>query len=231
VKAEWTIAEKPNVTLTAEPLMQPPQNSPITAQITMQPTKDKAEVPVSIDAKSNAVPGRYTVVLRGVAQVAFIKDPMAKGKGGNVPADTFCTPIPVLIIPNSVAKLTPGALSGNNLKAGSTGELVVKVERQFDFAGEIKLKFAPPMGVTGITADEVTIPAGKDEGKLVVKATSAAKPGAVSNATITATALYAGKYAITHEAKVSFTVVEEPKKKEEPKKNEEPKKKDEPKKK
>jgi hypothetical protein len=36
---------------------------------------------------------------------------------------------------------------------------VVKVERQFDYAGEIKLKFAAPMGVTGITADEVTIPA------------------------------------------------------------------------
>lgn len=232
VKAEWAIAEKPNVTLVAEPLLQQQQNSPVTAQITMQPTKDKAEVPVSIDAKSNAVPGPYTIVLRGVSQVPFIKDPMAKGKGPNVPAEAFGTPIPVLIIPNSVAKLTPGALAGNNLKIGTPGELVVKIERQYDYAGEIKVKFAAPMGASGITADEVTIPAGKDEAKLVVKAASGAKPGAVSNAIITATALYAGKYPITHEAKISFTVLEEPKKKEEPKKVEEPKKKaEEPKKK
>jgi hypothetical protein len=85
------------------------------------------------------------------------------------------------------------------------------------------------MGATGVTADEVTIPAGKDEVKLVLKAAEGTKPGPVANATITATAMYGGKYTITHEAKVNFTVAEEPKKKsEEPKKkSEEPKKKTE----
>jgi len=158
------------------------------------------------------VPGPYTIVLRGVAQVPFVKDPMAKGKGQNVPAEAFSTPIPVLIIPNSIAKLTPAPLSNNNtLKIGTPGELVVKVERQYDYAGEIKVRFELPKGMTGVTATEVTIPAGKDEAKLVLVADG--KPGAVQNATITATALYAGKYTITHEAKVSFNVVEEPKKK------------------
>ncbi|MBN9122474.1 MAG: PPC domain-containing protein [Planctomycetes bacterium] len=219
VKVEWTAADKPNVALTAEPLLQQPQNQPVTAQFAAQPTKDKPEVPVTVDAKSNAVTGPYTLVLRGVAQVPFTKDPMAKQKGPNVPAEAFSTPIPVLVIPNSVVKLTPGALAGNSLKVGTPGELVVKVDRQFDYAGEIKLKFELPKGAVGVTADEVTIPAGKDEAKLVLKAASGTKPGAVSNATITATALYAGKYTITHEAKVTFTVVEEPKKKaEEPKK-------------
>jgi len=88
---------------------------------------------------------------------------------------------------------------------------VVKVDRQYDYAGEIKLRFELPKGVTGVTATEVTIPAGKDEAKLVLKADG--KPGAVQNATVIATALYAGKYTITHEAKVSFNVIEEPKKK------------------
>jgi len=213
VKVDWTVPEKPNVTLTAEPMVQQPNNAPITAQLAGQPTKDKPEVLVNLDAKSNAVPGTYTIVLRGVSQIPFVKDPMAKGKGPNVPAEGFGTPIQVLVIPNAVVRLTPGALAGNNLKAGSTGELVLKVERQYDYTGDIKVKFAAPMGVTGITAADVTIPAGKDEVKLMVKAAEDAKPGAVSNATITATAVYGGKYTITHEAKISFTVIQEPKKK------------------
>jgi len=213
VKADWTVAEKPNVTITPEPMMQQPQNQPITAAVAGQPTKDKPEVLVNLDAKANAVPGTYSIVLRGVSQVPFLKDPMAKGKGPNLPAESFSAPITVLVIPNSVAKVTPGALPNNTLKIGTPGELVVKVERQYDYAGEIKVKFELPKGTTGVTADEVTIPAGKDEAKLVLKAAAGAKPGAVSNATITATAMYAGKYTITQEAKVTFTVAEEPKKK------------------
>ena len=157
------------------------------------------------------MPGPYTLVLRGVSQVPFVKDPMAKQKG-NVPADAFCTPIPVLVIPNAVAKLTPSPLANNNtLKIGTPADLVVKIDRQFDYAGEIKVKFELPKGATGVTAAEVTVPAGKDEAKLTLKADG--KPGAIQNATVTATAVYAGKYAITQEAKVSFNVVEEPKKK------------------
>ena len=68
------------------------------------------------------------------------------------------------------------------------------------------MKFAAPMGTTGVTADEVTIPAGQNEVKLVVKAAADAKPGSVSNATVTVAAQYDNKYPISHEAKVSFTV-------------------------
>jgi hypothetical protein len=212
VKAEWTVPEKPGVTLIPEQLLQQQQNSPLAVQVAGQPTKDKPEVQVTLDARANAVPGEYSIVLRGVSQVAFVKDPMGKQKQ-NVPAEAFGAPIPVLVIPGSVAKLTPGALPNNTLKIGTPGELVVKVERQHDFAGPIKVKFEPPKGVTGVTAEEVTIPAGKDEAKLVLKAAKDAKPGAVTGATITATALYGGKYTLTQEAKVNFTVAEEPKKK------------------
>jgi hypothetical protein len=208
VRAEWTVAEKPNVTLTAEPIALQQQNAPVSAQIAAQPTKDKAEVTVNIDAKSNALPGQYTLVLRGVSQVPFVKDPMAKQKA-NVPAEAFSTPIPVLVIPNTVAKLTPAPLPNNTLKVGTPGELVVKIERQYDYAGEIKVKFELPKGAAGVTAPEVTVPAGKDEAKLTL---TADKAGTIQNATITATAMYAGKYAVTQEAKVSFNVVEDKKK-------------------
>ena len=53
----------------------------------------------------------------------------------------------------------------------------------------------------------MTIPAGKDEAKLVLKADDDAKPGAVSNASIIVTAVYDKKHTITHEVKVTFTVV------------------------
>lgn len=205
VKVTWTGDDKQNVTLTAEPMLQQQQNAPVTAQPAGQPTKDKPEVLLNLDAKTNAVPGVYTIVLRGVSQVSFIKDPMTKQKA-NVPAEEFSTPIQVLVIPTSVAKLTVGNLPGNTLKIGKSGELTVKVDRQYDYAGEIKVKFELPKGVSGITVAEVTIPAGKDEAKLVFNATNDAKPGTVSNAVITATATYGGKYTITHETKVNFNV-------------------------
>jgi hypothetical protein len=68
--------------------------------------------------------------------------------------------------------------------------------------------FAPPKDVSGVTAADVTIPAGQDEVKLVVKAAADAKPGAVTNATITVTAMYDGK-PIAHEVKVTFNVAKD----------------------
>jgi len=127
-------------------------------------------------------------------------------KAGNVPVEAFANPIEIIVIPTSLAKVTAGTLPSNTLKLGMNGELSIKVERLFDFAGEYKVKVTLPMGVTGITVEDVTIPAGKDEVKLVFKAAADAKPGAVNNAVVTLTAMYAGKHAVTHEAKVNFTV-------------------------
>jgi hypothetical protein len=61
--------------------------------------------------------------------------------------------------------------------------------------------------VKGLEAKEVTIPAGQNEIKLVISADEDAKPGAVSGASIIVTALYDKKHLITHEAKVSFTLI------------------------
>jgi hypothetical protein len=200
------VAEKPNVTLTAEPLAQNQQNQPVTAQIAGQPTKDKPEVTVTLDAKTNAVPGLYTLVFRGTAQVPFVKDPMAKGKGGNVPAEGFSTPVQVLVLPSAVAKLTPGQLKNGVLKLGETNELPIKVEWLNDFAGEVKLAVKLPPELSGVTAQDATIAAGSDAAKIVFKAASDAKPGSSQNVVVTATATYASKYTVTQELKVSITV-------------------------
>ncbi|MBP3958530.1 PPC domain-containing protein [Gemmata sp. G18] len=204
VKVEWSVPEKPNVTLVAEPMAQNQQSGPVSVQITAQPTKDKPEVMVNVDAKSNAVPGAYTVVLRGTAQVPFAKDPMAKAKP-NIPAEAFSTPIQVLVIPSALGRFTTGPLPNNTLKLGSSTDLPIKVERMHDFAGEYQVTFVPAKDATGVTAAEVVIPAGKDEVKLVLKTAADAKPGALAG-TVVVTALYAGKYPVTYENKVSFNL-------------------------
>jgi hypothetical protein len=206
VKVNWIFPDKQNVAITAEPIASNPQNSPVTVQIGTQPTKDKPEGVVTITVKNNALPGTYTINLKGVAQVPFVKDSAAKQKGGNVPVEVISEPIAVTVLPTALAKVTVGNLPNNTLKLGSTGELNVKVERQYGYAGEFKVKFTPPMGTTGLTAAEVTIPAGTDEAKLVLKAAADAKPGAVANAVVTVTGVYDQKHTITQETKVTFTV-------------------------
>jgi hypothetical protein len=206
VKVNWIFPDKQNVTLTAEPIAANPQASPVTVQIGTQPTKEKPEGVVTLTVKNTAWPGTYTLNLKGVAQVPFVKDPAAKQKGGPVPAEVISEPIQVIVVPTTLAKVTVGNLPNNTLKLGSTGELLVKVERQYGYAGEFKVKFTPPMGTTGVTAEEVTIPAGKDEARLVLKAAADAKPGSVANASITVVGVYNPKHTITQEAKVTFTL-------------------------
>ena len=206
VKVTWIGADKPNVTLVAEPMIQNPQNAPITVQIAGQPTMAKPDVLATFDIKANALPGVYSIVFRGDSQVPFIRDPMNKGAKANLPASAYSDPVEITVIPNAVAKVTAGPLPNNNLKAGSSTDLTIKVERQYDFAGEYKVTYVPAKDAVGVTAETVTIPAGKDEAKLVLKTAADAKPGAVAG-TIIVTAVYGGKHTITHEVKSGFTVV------------------------
>jgi hypothetical protein len=154
----------------------------------------------------NAPPGVYAITIKGVAQVPYAKDPTSKQKG-NVPVEAFADPIELTVIPTSVAKVSIVNLPGNSLKFGTSGEITVKVDRQYDYAGEFKVKFELPKGTTGVTANEVTIPAGKDEVKLVLKAAWDAKPAAINNAIVAVVANYGGKHAVTSDAKLNFTVV------------------------
>lgn len=204
VKVTWINPEKQNITLAGEPISPSQQNTPIAVQPGKQPTKDKPEGEVTLDIKSNALPGVYTLVIRGDAQVPFIRDPKDKKKG-NVPVSGFTDPIEVTVIPTSLAKVKAGQIKNGSIKLGATGELAVNIERQYAFDGEYKVKYVPPMGVSGVTADEVTVPAGKEEAKLVIKVASGAKPGSVNNGTVVVTAVY-NKHTITHEVKVSFNV-------------------------
>jgi hypothetical protein len=164
----------------------------------------KTDGSVTIDVRSNAAPGVYAVVLRGETQVPFARDPEQKDKTTNVTAAAYAPPIEVTVLPASLAKLS--AQPAGPLKPGSTGELVVKVDRQFDYAGEFAVSVTLPKDVKGLAVEAATIPAGKDEIKIPVKAAKDAKAGAVNNVVVKAVATVHEKFPVMHETKVNLTV-------------------------
>jgi hypothetical protein len=80
------------------------------------------------------------------------------------------------------------------------------VDRQHDYAGEFKVTVTLPKDAKGVTAKDVTIPAGKDEAKVPVTAAKDTKPGGVQNVVVGVTATVYGKFPVTTETKVNLNV-------------------------
>lgn len=182
-----------------------PQNLRINnnAPITLNATQKEGTLGVTVGA--DVPPGTYNVVIRGFGQVPFSKDPMAKTKP-NTNIVNLANPISITVVPKSLATLSVSN-PGPTVKIGQESELIVKVARKFNFEGEFKVKLELPPGVTGVEAAEVTIPAGKDEAKLVLKVPASAAPGNKANLTVKAVALFQGKTPTPHEVKINVNVV------------------------
>src|SRR5262249_6962884 len=123
--------------------------------VTLNPGTDTGTLPVVIN--TNVPPGTYNVVLRGTApQVPYAKDPMAKQKQ---PTNIIypSTPLSITVLPKAVATVT-AMVPNPNFKVGTPSEVVVKVQRINDYAGELKVQLVLPQGTAGIAADEVVIP-------------------------------------------------------------------------
>ena len=197
-----------------------PQAMPVTAN-NGQPlpavAPDKNDGNFVLDVKPTAPPGTYCIVLKATAPIQYDKDPMGKAKKP-VTVETSSMPLLLKVLPLSLAKVT--ATPAGTLKAGMTAEVVVKVERQFDYAGDFKVKFTLPANAKGVTADDVTIPAGATEVKAVLKAAADVPTVSLQNIVATATATFDG-VPIPQEGKFNLNVEKAPPppvKKEEPKK-------------
>jgi hypothetical protein len=172
--------------------------------VALNPGKDEGTFPVQVNAA--ALPGTYTFVLRATSQIPYAKDPMAKQKPP-VPVVQPSTPFTITVLPKTVATVTAAA-TNPNIKAGTDGEVVVKVARQFDYAGEFKVQLVVPANVQGITAAEVVIPAGKDEAKLMLKVPATAAPGPRNELLVRATAMLNGNVTTVQDSpKFNVTVV------------------------
>ncbi len=171
--------------------------------LTLQPGKDRGEA--VFDVKNNAIPGTYTVVLRGQAQAPFARDTKAKGKKANLNIVQPSTPITIRVLPKEVAKLTlsPGTV---NVKRGGRTEVVVQVARLYDYEGDFKVQLILPPGTKGLSADKVIIPAGQNEARLVLRAAPDAATGPRPSLSVEAVALIDGTLPATHRAKLSISV-------------------------
>ncbi len=155
-----------------------------------------------LDLKTLA-PGTYSFVVRGLASVPYSRDPEGKQKGtANVAI--AAPPVTITILPKQLAtvKVSPNS---PNLKIGQETEITVKVDRLFDFTGEFKVQLVAT-DAKGVSAEEATIPAGKDEVKLLVKVAAGTAQGG-RNLVVRATALFNGKSPTTQEAKLNANVV------------------------
>ncbi|MFO0845556.1 MAG: PPC domain-containing protein [Gemmataceae bacterium] len=166
---------------------------------------NKGEASVGMTVGNDVPPGVYNVVLRGQTQVPYNKDSQSKQRP-NVFVVQPSAPLAVTVLPKSLAQLSLSTTSAT-VKAGGQGEVVVRVQRRFNFDGEFKVKLELPNGAAGLEASEVTIPRGQNEAKLVLKAQPDAKPGSRTNLVVKATALFNGKTPTAHEAKLNVNVV------------------------
>jgi len=166
---------------------------------------DKNEFQFPVEARANLPPGTYTIVLRTTAQVPFNKDPMAKQKP-NINVVLPSSAVQITVLPKQVANLSlPNA--NVTAKIGNQAEVVVKLARMYDYAGEFKVELLLPPNAKGVSADPVTVPAGKDEAKIIVRIAADAAPVNLQNLVVKAMAMVNGNLPTVHEAKVNVNVV------------------------
>jgi hypothetical protein len=200
----WPDCKTPPLQVLVNPTELPPNLTVNNNQpVAMNPGKDSATLAVNVNAA--VLPGTYNIVLRGVAQVPYNKDPMAKQKQPtNVVAPS--TPVAITVLPKQVATVT---LANANLtaKVGSKNEVVVKVARMFDYDGEFKVQLVVPPAIKGVSAAEMTIPPGKDEVKLTLAVAADAAPGNRPDLVVRAVAMVNGKVPTAQETKLTVNVV------------------------
>jgi hypothetical protein len=158
-----------------------------------------------VDAQAAVLPGTYTLVFRTTTQIPYNKNPKDAQKP---PTNVVLPSIPVTltILPKVVATVNlPNA--NVTAKVGAQVEVDVKVARMFDYAGPFKVQLVLPAAIKGLTADEVTIPAGKDEIKLLVKVAADAIPGNRPELVVRATGTVNGTVPVIQEAKLAVNVV------------------------
>jgi hypothetical protein len=174
-------------------------NQPITVPA------DKNEAKVEINVNSSIAPGTYNLELRSTAQIPYNKDPMAKQKP-NVNVVLPIAPAIITVLPKQVATLS---LTNANLmaKLGGESDLTVKVTRIPEFTGEFKVQLVLPVNTKGLTATNVAIPAGQNEGKLIIKVGPDAAPGNHPDLILRATAMQNGNIPTPHDVKFSLNVM------------------------
>jgi hypothetical protein len=169
--------------------------------LTIAPGKDEASV--VLDLRPDVAPGNYTLVLRGEAQATPAKGNRPRTNTSLVQTSA---PIALTVLPKHLATI---ALAPDNpsVKAGQETEVVVKLTRMNNFKGKFRIQLVLPPKVKGITAEEATVPADKDEVKVVLKVSKDAAIGQRPDLIMRVTGTGRDGTTVSQEAKFSLNVV------------------------
>jgi hypothetical protein len=171
--------------------------------LTIAADKDEGALPLVVAA--DAVPGHYSIVLRTSSPIPYNKDPQAKQKPAtNVVQPT--TSVMLTVLPKSVATMALANVSPS-AKAGTQTEVVLNLKRLSDYSGEFKVQVLVPTSVKGVTAEDATIPAGKDQVKLVLRVAPDAAPGKLPDLIVRASAVLDGGVPVAQETKFTLSVL------------------------
>jgi hypothetical protein len=162
----------------------------------------QAAAKVSEAAKAKAAAASKPAAAASKAAAAAKKAADQKFNAANTKArpqqmNIFPISTPVIIeVKQAPGQLSASVQSGGNLKRG--GKLTIKttIRRMNGFKGPVTLSLPLPPGVVGVTAPEVTIPAGKNDGVLTVQAAGNATLGQLANMVVRGTMQFNGKAAI-----------------------------------
>jgi hypothetical protein len=157
---------------------------------------------IKFQLPSTTPQGTYNLVFQGTAQFPFARDPKASQKP-NTQFVQVSPPIRLTIF-SSFADLNLPK-SSLALAAGGEAPLAVAVKRLHGYKGPLSVQLVVPQGDRGVSAAPVTLAADQDEVKLIVKAKAGARPGAIADAVVRATAV-GDKLGLAQEAKLSLTV-------------------------
>ena len=165
--------------------------------LTFAPGKDDLKATLTVGP--NTPPGKYNIVFRGFAPIA----PAPKGKTVNTILTS--TPIEVTVLPKQVATLSVDN-ANPTIKIGAEGAIMVKVARQFDYADAFKVELVLPPNVKGVNADVLTIPAGMNEVKMLLRVAPGTPPANLQNLIVRATAVVNGNVSLVHEVKINVNI-------------------------
>lgn len=168
------------------------------ANVTFAPGKDEQKI--SVTAAANAVPGVYNMVLRGFGNIPT--DNSAKPKQVNTILPS--TPIKLLVAPKTVANLT--VEPGGPIMQGDQRVVVLKIARQSDYQGPLKVNVVFPKEVQGLSADPFVVPAGQNEAKFNLRVDPAAAPGPRQNIVLRAVGTLFDNHEIPQETKFAVNI-------------------------
>jgi hypothetical protein len=171
------------------------------APVTLAPGKDEAKVTFS--TKGRLTPGTYTLVFRG--QTGQVQTKPQGNRAAPVGITQPSTPVTLTIAPKEVAKVTVSP-ANVTVKAGQETAVTVRVERLYEYDGELKVQLVLPPGMKGVSAKEAVIPAGANQARFVIAASPEAAGGQLPGLRVRATALFNGRVPTAQEGKLSVTV-------------------------